>query len=427
MSSSAFSPNAAGRFALLATSAKSLALIDRQRLLGSLQGVASWLETATDTARGLGVGHRVAVYLSDGRMNWMYPHGNSGEVISAWIELGEILERPEYQARALDYGAGLLDDPVTGLYRGEVREAHGLAWYWTDSGSYTCGYSMRMPVHFLRLYEKSGETRFLDICDVIGRTMLHRQTASGLVDASWSPRRGWQEGGTRVGCRYAYSLATFATLFKITGDAAYRQAYERAVEALLAMQNEDGSFYQHYEVATGEPSPNECSIKPFFFSYLFNAMMEAYEAMGDARLLGVAERLGGYLAGLYYYRRSIPYCLGETLLPTDRVEADTAVHDLANGLLWLYSLNGNAVFLDLGVQLWIDAWLSQAEMPEKPGWHGAILHGVNPALCVPVEGVPEDREHLQYDSTRIAKCTLWMIVNHLFATRRLLDLKPVTK
>lgn len=412
------------RFARLATTSKTLALLDRTRLLASLRGVASWLEAATDTARGLGVGHRVAIYNHDGTVTWMYPHSNSGETISAWLDLAEILDRPDYAARALEYGAGLVDDPVTGIYRGETCEAHGLAWYWTDAGSYTCGYSMRMPAHFLRLYEKSGDTRFLEICEVIGWTMKARQAASGLVDAAWSPQHGWSEGGTRIGSRYIYAVATFATLFRITGDVAYQHAYERGVEALLAMQAADGSFYQHYEIATAKPLASEPSIKPFFFSYILNGIAEAYEVFGDSRLLAVAERLGTYLAGLYYYRRSIPYCLGERLLPTDFVEADTAVHDMANGLLWLHSRTGNDLFLDLGAKLWVDAWLSQPDAPEQPGWHGAILHGLNPALCAPGEGPSAGREHLRHDPGRIAKCTLWFMVNHVFAARQLLRIVP---
>lgn len=91
-----------------------LALLDRARLLASLRGVASWSETATDAARGLGVGHRVAIYNHDGTVTCT-PHSNSSETISAWLDLAETLDRPDYTARALEYGAGLVDDPVTGI------------------------------------------------------------------------------------------------------------------------------------------------------------------------------------------------------------------------------------------------------------------------------------------------------------------------
>lgn len=79
---------------------------------------------------------------------------------------------------------------------------------------------------------------------------------------------------------------------------------------------------------------------------------------------------------------------------------------------------------DLGVKLWTDAWLSQLDAPEQPGWHGAILHGLNPALRALGGGPLAGREHLRHDPGRIAKCTLWFMVNHVFAARQLLRIVP---
>lgn len=399
---------------------KLLPVLTPDRIIESLQGAASWLESATETARGKGPAHRNAVYSVSGEVTWMYPHSNTGEVISGWLDLAEILKRSEYRQYAVQYATDLLEDPVKGIYQGEHKEAHGLAWYWADRGTYTCGYSMRMPAHFARLYQIESDARFLEICEVIGRTFLARQVSSGLVDAQWSPWNGWKEGGTRIGSRYVYPVATFATLFELTSQSVYQDAYERAVEVLLFMQNEDGSFHQHYDIATGAPCPIERSIKPHFFSYIFNAIIEAFAIFPDERLLQVAERLGDYIVRVHHYRRTVPYCLGEKMLPTDQVEADSAMQDSANGLLWLYSQTKNAVYLDVAAKLWMDAWSHQPDVPESPGLHGAILQGINPHLQATVAGIPTDRKHLQHDPSLIARSSMWSILNHIFASKRLL-------
>ncbi len=199
------------------------------------------------------------------------------------------MNEPAYQQRAVEYACNLLDDPVQGFYRGEDKTAHGLVWYWTDAGSYTGFYSMRMPFHFHRLYQINPDSRFLDICDVIGRTLLRQQTGAGLVHAGWSSANGWKESGVRLGSRLVYALATFATLYRITKDDSYFRGYEKGVEALLKMQNPDGSFFQYYETDTA--LPNDASIKLHFFSYIFHAILEAFAVTHDPRLLECGRRM----------------------------------------------------------------------------------------------------------------------------------------
>jgi hypothetical protein len=392
------------------------------RVLESLRGAASWLEAAEDSARGSGVGHRIAVYFADGRIDWMYPHGNTGEVISAWLDLAVLLDRPAYIQRAIRYARTLLDDPVRGIYRGPLAEAHGMAWYWTDGGSYSGLYSMRLPWHFDRLASLTGDEEFREICEVIGRTLLSRQRSSGLVDAGWSPERGWDEGGTRVGCRFIYSIGTFATLYRLTGSVGYLRGYERSVRALIKMQRPDGSFYQHYLAESAEPHPTERSVKPFFYGYILNAIAEAHSVFRDDRLLKVACRLGDCLIGTYAYRNSIPYCTGE-MPPADRTEADAFVTDSANGLFWLSKETGHTAYEDLALKLWIDAWKSQLEAPGRAGWDGAIIQGANPGLTETLAGVPANRTHLRFDPLKLGKCSLWAMVNHISASRRIREMQ----
>jgi len=398
-----------------------LRLISREIILRSMRGAASWLENSVDSASGQGVGHRIALYAESGEVTWLYPHGNTGEVITAWRVLGKALDRPEYFSSAIRYADGLIEDREQGIYRGSFRSAHGLMWYWTDIGSYNSLYAMRCIGPLLQLHKVTGDRRFLETPLMMGATFLQRQTASGLVDASWSPARGWAEGGTRVGCRFLYCLATFASLFGATGDRVYRDAYEKSVGALLKMQKADGSFYQHYEVATAEPSPSDSSTKFLFFSYLLNALAEAYAVFEEERLLEAACRLGDFLVRSFYHRAALPYCRGEKLLPTDRAEAETGIFDAANGLLWLSSETGEFSYLDVATKLWLAAWSNQPEGTGIQGLDGAILGGNSPFHSATVEGVTGDRPHLFHDPARASKCTLWGMVNHIFASHWLLQ------
>lgn len=391
-------------------------------LISSLSSAASWLENAAVTTGGEGLSHRIAVYFDDGDVHWLYKHSNTGELISAWLELAEALDRPDYIEKARAYAARMVEDPVKGLYRGACREAHGLPWYWTDGGSYAGIYAARLPFHFHRIFERTGAPKLLEICSVIGETFLQRLQPSGMVDAAWSPQRSWGEGGTRLGCRAMYSMATFATLYRITNDPKYRRAYEASVNRLQRMQNDDGSFYQHYVVETGAPHPTERSIKPFFYGYLLNAIAEAYGVFGDKRVVDIAKGIGNCLIRTYRYRNAIPYCTGREMLPADRAESDTAIYSVANGLLWLYSVTKDETYRKLGQKIWFDAWQAQSTESDKPGWYGAIIQGASPELAQALDGVPENRVHLNFDPRRVGKCTLWEMVNHVFAGRRLLGI-----
>ncbi len=407
------------RYATLSTLSRTRSLLSREQVTSSLEGAASWLEASTEAINGSGSCHRIAAYSSTGAVQWLYPHSNTGETISAWLDLAALLTRPDYVDKAITYAARITGDPIRGIYQGEHREARGLAWYWTDAGTYSGLYTMRVPFHLERIAQITKNHRYLDLCDEIGRTLRHRQLPSGIVSAAWRADSGWLRE-ERVGCRYVYAVATFATLHRITGEPSYLESYERAVDALLKMQSADGSFFQNYDPETAQPHPTERSIKPFFFGYTFNAIAEAYEVTLDPRLLETAKRLADYLASLYYYRHQIPYCIGSEMPPADQIESNSAVYDSANGLLWLYSKTGNPTHLDLALKLWWGAWSTQTDEPDRPGWHGAILLGSNPTLSSTLEGVPTNRKHLLHDPTRIGKVSLWSMVNHIFASHRIL-------
>ncbi|MDQ8194789.1 hypothetical protein QEH59_10155 [Coraliomargarita sp. SDUM461004] len=405
-------------FSRLVTADRLSDIVGRKRLKASLHGVGMWLTAASETTGASGKLHRNAVYHQDGRVTWLYPNSNTGELISAMLDLGFVLEDTSWTDAASAYADALLDDSVHGLYRGERLEAHGLAWYWTDAGTYTGGYSMRMPAHFFRLYEATGNQRYLDACDWIGRTMLDRQLESGLVTAAWNPQDGWMPE-PRMGSRYMYPLATFATLWKVTGDAKYLSAYERALPTVLAMQNEDGSFFQCYDPMTGTAVDD--SIKFHFYAYILNALEEAFTITKDDRILNCAVRLADHLAGVFYYRHTVPYCGGNVASPTDQTEADSTMQDSCAGLLWLAKLKGQSVYRDIASKLLIEAMVHQLPVTADDGWAGALLRGVNSSLDGTIAGVPSNRRHLNYDPTLIARCDLWCVVNHIRACRRLLD------
>ncbi len=86
---------------------------------------------------------------------------------------------------------------------------------------------------------------------------------------------------------------------------------------------------------------------------------------------------------------------------------------------------GNEVYRDMAVKLWLETWLHQVPCDNAPGWGGAILRGLNPTIGSTIPGVPENRKHLHYDSTAIARCDLWFVVNHIFASKQLLKLKAL--
>ncbi len=406
------------RFSPLVTTQRPTDFINRKQVLTSLQGAGAWISAAAKSTGKTGKCHRNAMYHENGEVSWLYANSNTGELISALLDLSEVLEEPEYTAFAVDYASTLLDDTERGLYRGEHTEAHGLAWYWTDGGTYTGGYSMRMPHHFYRLYKATGEQRYLDACDWIGRTILSRQLPSGLVTVAWCPKEGWMEE-PRIGSRYMYPLATFATLWKVTGNEAYRKAYERAWPAVLKIQNADGSFFQCVDPVSGEPVDR--SIKYHFYAYIFNALEEAYLVTGDEEVAACAVRLADHLSGTFYYRHMVPYCAGVVGSPTDQTEADSSVQDSCAGLLWLYRLTGQAVYRDVAIKLLLEAFTHQLPLTAPEGWAGAVLRGVKPDLEQTLEGVPQNRLHLHFDPTLIARCDLWFIVNHIRACRRLLE------
>lgn len=406
------------RYALFAGVDKLLSLVDPPRLLASMRGVGDWLEAASEATGQVGCCYRTAMYREGSEVKWLYPNSNTPELISAWLDLADALGEDRYRTRAIAYGERLVSDPVHGLYRGEVKEAHGLAWYWRDDATYTGGYSMRAPEALLRLYQQTGDERYREACDAIGETFLARQLESGIVSmVGWCPKRGWLHSDL-MGSRYVYPLATFATLFGLTSDPRYRIAYEKVVGALLEMQQADGSFYQHYHPATLKVLDG--SIKLHFFAYIFNALAEGYALFADARLVEVGRGMARYLAEIFYYRQGLPYCV-DPVYASDLAEADSAVQDNANGLFWLYSVTGEALHLDLALKLWWQTWATQADTPENPSSHGAVLRGVQPGLGQKPEAGGQSA-HLAYDAANIARCEVWFQANHVFATRRLLDL-----
>ncbi|MDQ8194517.1 glycoside hydrolase family 127 protein [Coraliomargarita sp. SDUM461004] len=396
-------------------------LIDRQMILRSLEGMACWFEAATRSAEGMGKCHRMAIYDRSGSVTWMYPNSNSAETISVWLDLADILERPDLKQHAVDYANTLVSDSEKGIYSGPAKDARGLMWYWTDAGVYSSLYAMRVPAHFMRLFQVTGDDRLLAASEMIGQTMVKYQLPSGIVASGWSPENGWRESGSRVGSRFIYVISTYACLYKQTNDAAYRDAYERAVEALMVMQCEDGSFYQHYDPNTLKVSDTDSSTKCMFFAYIFNALAEAYEVFEDARLLDCAKRLGDFIVNLYYCRGALPYCIGHEILPSDRPEANMSMYECANGLLWLHSLVPDERFKDVGLRLWITGWYNQAEVVGNEDLNGAILIGADPAVVQGDPNIPSNRKHLAFDPNRAAKCVLWGMVNHAFASKKLLQ------
>ncbi|GHC08472.1 pectate lyase [Cerasicoccus arenae] len=399
-------------------------VVNRSMVLRSMNGIASWMKAASESTDMRGKMHRMAVYDYCGNVNWMYPNSNTAESISAWLDLSEALNRPAYIQKAIEYAIALIDDNK-GLYSGPEKDAHGMMWYWTDAGVYSSLYSMRVPAQFIRLYKYTGDERLLNALGPLGETLLTNQLSNGLVGSGWSPTNGWCESGSRIGSRFVYVVATYATLYQHSQDNRYREAYERAIGALLKMQRADGSFYQHYDLSNLEMSVTDCSTKCMFFAYILNAIAEAYAVFEDERLLNCARRLGNFITRLYYCRGALPYCIGDKLLVSDQPEANMSMYECANGLLWLYGKVPDERFKDIGLRLWITAWLNQAEVTENPDLNGAILVGSDPMVKKKDKAIPSNRMHLAYDPSRAAKCVLWGMVNHTSSCKRLLDSKSI--
>lgn len=401
----------------LITVQKLLKALGRDQVAGSIRGVGDWLDAAS-TATGIpGKCYRTAMLQDDGEIEWLYPNSNTSELISTWLDLEELFPGEGYQGKAVAYAEHLVADPIKGLYRGEYVPAHGLAWYWRDDGTYTGGYSMRAPDSFRRLHQVTGDSRYLEATEMIGQTFLQRQLDSGLVSmVGWDPNKGWIHPKL-MGCRYFYTIATFATLYQMTGKQAYVGAYEKSVAALQKLQNPDGSFFQCYDPETLEAQ--DPSIKLHFFSYILNALAEAYPVFKDERVLESARKIGDYLAGGFYYRQQTPYC-EYPYYSTDKAEADSATQDNANGLFWLYEVTREELYLDMAVKLWLQAWTTQIDAPDRPGWHGAIVRGMKPDMHKLTEQTQS--RHLTYDPQRLARCEVWFMTNHVFASKRLLAL-----
>lgn len=408
----------AHRYEGLSTSGKLLTLLTPDLVRESLEGTAQWLTKAVEKSGQPGKCCRNALYHEDGRVTWLYPNSNTAELISAWMDLAQLLDDPSLSQRAVDYADGFLNDPVKGLYRGAGEDAHGLPWYWTDGGTYGGLYAMRMPHHLHRLYEATGESRYLDVCDVIGRTLLGRQLDSGLVSAAWDPQTGWMHE-VRIGSRYVYAVATFATLWRITGDVAYHRAYEKALDAMLRLQNTDGSFFQMHDPRTAQPL--DASVKMHFTAYILNTLSEAHAVTQDERLVGCARRVSDHLASVFYYQHTVPYCTGNVGEPADQMEADSSIQDSSAGLFWLADLTGEATYRDVALKLWFESWLHQIPSDGPDGWQGAVMRGINPNVAETIAGVPTNRKHLHHDPTVIGRSDLWFAVSHVFASRQLLE------
>lgn len=395
-------------------------LLDGGRVREALRAAGQWLDAASEAAIAdlgkPGLCYRTALFQEDGSVVWLFPHSNTTELITAWLDLAEHLGDAHYKERAVAYGEQYAFDPVYGLYRGEHKEAHGLAWYWRDDRTYTGGYSMRAPEALQRLAKVTGDARYLEAARLIGETFLARQLDSGLVHiVGWSPHGGWGHPDL-IGCRYVYTVATFATLFDITGDERYRAAYEKSLRALMIMQQPDGSFFQNYHPETLEIP--ERSIKPHFYSYIFNALMEAYRVFRDERLIDSARKMALHLSETFYYQQGVPYCLYPHW-NTDKAEYATPIHDTAHGLLWLHEVTGEAQWRDMGEKLWLQGWMTQADRPDLPQLHGALLRGVSPDVKTGRAPNNEGAAHLVYHPDRVARCEVWFQTHFILAARRL--------
>jgi len=410
------------RYRFLDGRAKLTPILEPERLRVSLAAAGEWLEAGSEAAIAAvgkgGLCYRSGLFNEDGSVEWLFPRSNTSELITAWLDLANLLGDERYRARAVAYADQYVTDPVHGLYRGEHTEAHGLAWYWRDDKTYTGGYSMRAPESLLHLARVTGEERYLDAARMIGETFLARQQQKGLVSmVGWSPKGGWGHPDM-IGSRYVYTVGTFASLYEITSDGRYRAAYEKSLAALMEMQQPDGSFFQNYHPITLAVS--EPSVKTHFYSYIFNGIIEAYRVFHDERLVDRARRMALHFAEHYFYRQNMPYCLYPHW-KTDLAEYDAPVHDSANGMLWLHEVTGEPLWRDIGQKLWLQGWMTQADLPDQPGIHGALLRGVSPDIATGKAPNNSDAAHLVCNPARVARADLWFQVNYIFATRRLLS------
>lgn len=396
-----------------------LGRITREGVIESMRAMAGWLGEARDAARGKGVGYRDIVYFRDGRFQWLYPHSNAGEQIHVFLWLHEFLGDDRCLQHAVEYADVAIADPVRGIYRGECREAHGLPWYWPDIGTYGAMYGMRFPYGFHMLYQKTGKKVYEEYMRLTAEPLVTRLTKIGLIDAGWSPKRGWDEGSHKVGSRIGYAMGPLALMYRVTKDRRYADALDRMIGCFERLQNPDGSFCQVFDTGTG--AVTDPSIKNHFLGYILNGLTDAYAWSPDDRLLTMARKLAEFIVTNFYYRQVVPYCAGQSPNASDMQELDSPVIDPATGLFKLFKITKEPHHLDVALKLWWHYYTWQTFCPERPELHGAVLQGQNPDAIKYVKDIDRSREAV-VNPHRIAHVCIYYQNQYVLSTEQLLSL-----
>jgi len=280
-------------------------------------------------------------------------------------------------------------------------------------------YGMRFPYSFHELFTKTGKGVYEEYMHLTAEPLVTRMTKIGLIDAGWSPKRGWAEAAHKVGCRIGYAMGPLAFMHSMTTEPRYADSLERMIQCFERLQNPDGSFCQVFDTETG--TVVDPSIKNHFIGYILNGLTDAYEYVPDERLLKMARRLAEFIAKNFYYRQIIPYCAGSSPNASDMQELEAPVIDPATGLFKLYRITKEPHCLDIALKLWWHYFTWQSVCPERPELHGAVLQGQNPAAGKYVKDIDKSREGV-VDPDRIAHVCVYYQNQYVLATQQLIRL-----
>lgn len=404
-----------------------LEFIPRKELLRSIIDAGDWLLTTIRAAAqdGMGAGYRDIIFYRDKSYRWLYPHSNMGEQIDTLLSIWEVSGEKRFYEGAITYAERMLADGERGLYQGPIEEAHGLVYYWRNVGGYTGMYSMRAIAPFYRLYQITGEQRYLDTARQIADPLLRAFHEGGISPYfAWTPEEGFvlKNKDSRIGSRAGMLVGIYAFCANILEDARALEGLERLQKTLKRVQNPDGSFPQDFTLA-GEPG--DLSIKNHFHGYLLNGLIQCLQFFPDnAEILEITHRLVDFSVSQVRYFSHTPYCASaDNPHTTDQAALFFPVADPAPGLIRFARQQNRPDALTAAKQIIVQHFFRQIDSPDFPEAHGGFITTNDP--CVKPDpvlstyggvGVP----HLEENPERVGTIGIYNVNQYIQAAHLLL-------
>lgn len=361
-----------------------LAFIPRAELLRSVLDAGEWLLSAGEAAArdGSGAGYRDIIFFRDGSHRWLHQYSNMGEQIDSLLTLWKLSGESRFRDGALTYAGRMMADCERGIYQGAEEDARGLVYYWRDIGSYSGMYSMRAIAPFHRLYEETGEGRYLQTARLIAEPLLRTFTEGGISPYfAWVPGEGFvlKRLEDRIGSRVGMLVGVYAFCAEVMGDPRALEGARKLRATLKRAQNADGSFPQDFTLSG---NAGDRSIKNHFHGYLLNGMTGFLRFFpDDAEMLEIAHRLVDFSVAQVRYFGSSPYCASaENPHFTDQAALFYPVPDPAPGLIRFSRLQNRPDALIAAKQIVAQHFFRQVNAPEWPEAHGGFVTTSDPLV-----------------------------------------------